>query len=342
MKYEIGKNTVAMMMFSECVGRDKGKSFGPQARARGFFSSYILHPSSFLFPRLCAYAIIFHFAASLAPAQSIESGRLIAINQPQSALPMPEVVIPTIDLRILEKADVPPASQPVALKVPAPPAPQMPITETVAPIARTLESELLRQLHITLPGTPEDVEIEKINFQQDLTLPAEPWEAVFQFRLPQRGVGNVAFTCALTGPDQATQRITGSLTIDRIVTGVQTERVIRRGEPVGPGDLKTLRAKLSQLPPDAFPSVEFLDGTVARSELRPGVWLTGRMLELPTLVKSRQAVTMRLVNGPIHITAKGIAKQNGGLGEIIRIENITSKREVLARVISKDAVEVIY
>jgi flagella basal body P-ring formation protein FlgA len=257
--------------------------------------------------------------------------RLIAVNTPQSVLPVPEVLIPVIDLSILE-ISIPSGSDEQATQA----------APALEPTAQTLESELLRQLRIQLPAGGEDIEVERINFHQDITLPAEPWNVDFSFRMPQRGIGNVSFTGAVMGPDQKVQKVTGTLSIDRIAMGVQATRIIRRGEPIGEGDLKRVQARLSQLPPDALPRTDFLVGTEARNEIRPGVFLTGRMLELPTLIKSRQAVTMRLDNGPIQIVAKGIAKQNGSLGDVIRIENPSSKREVLARVIASDTVEVIY
>ena len=130
--------------------------------------------------------------------------------------------------------------------------------------------------------------------------------------------------------------------MDRIVTGVQSRRIIRRGDRVTAGDLTTLRGRLSQLPRGAFTEHESLIGTIAQRELRPGEWLTGRMIDRPDVVKARQVVTIGLAHGPIQITCKGISQQGGSPGDIIRVKNLSSQREVLARVVNKDLVEVVF
>jgi flagella basal body P-ring formation protein FlgA len=100
--------------------------------------------------------------------------------------------------------------------------------------------------------------------------------------------------------------------------------------------------RLSQLPRGSFDDSKRIEGTSARVELRPGQWLTEQMVAAQELVKRNEAVTMRLVRGPIEITTPGLTHQGGARGEVIRVENIQSKREVYARVISKDEVQVIF
>ncbi len=205
-----------------------------------------------------------------------------------------------------------------------------------------LRVELVRQLTEELPGGGFGVTLERVNMKPPHEFPEGDWTVNYDLRLPAKGVGTVVFTGRIMQAGREIKRFGGSATIDRRANGVQVRRLIRRGERIGPADLVTMPAKLTQLPNDAFQNHESLTGTAARSELRPGVWLTGRMLELPTAVRTRQLVTMRLKNGGIEVNCKGVVKQNGALGDIIRVQSIQSDREVMARVISREIVEVVF
>ena len=207
----------------------------------------------------------------------------------------------------------------------------------------TLESQLFEQLRAAMPEGSEGYVFEKTVLPDSATLPSPDGKVRYEFRLPARGIGAATFTATVSGPDgKMIRRFSGSVTIDREAQGIQVTRVIRRGEPLGPGDIKLLGTRLSQLPRGAFDRVDRMEGTVAREELRPGQWLTEQMLQVPDMVKRGQSVKVRLVRGPIQIAAPGIARQGGALGEVVRVENMQSRREVFARVISKDEVQVLF
>ena len=204
-----------------------------------------------------------------------------------------------------------------------------------------LEREVLRQLRSVLPGGGAGVIFDTPRLPSNVSMPKDPRDIRFDFRLPRRGIGTVVFSGVISSDGKPQKRLSGAVLMDREATGVQVRRLIRRGERLTADNLEMLDARLSQLPPGAFATEKDLIGTSAKSEIRPGMWLTGRMLRLPSVVKNRQPVTMKLVRAGIHITCTGIAKQNGALGDVIRVMNLQSKREVLGRIVSKDVVEIL-
>lgn len=205
-----------------------------------------------------------------------------------------------------------------------------------------LKRKLYAQLQAELPGRGDDILIGDLKLPMKINFPDGPWDVDFHFRMPRNGVGRIVYTGIISQNGRPRQRLTGSLSLDRKARGVQVRRLIRRGEIIKPGDLVALETSLSRLPADTFSSVENLAGAAARSELRPGAWLTGRMIESPTIIKRNQVVTMKLERGALHISCKVIAKQKGRTGDIIRVQNIQTGREVPARIISRELVEPIY
>ena len=63
-------------------------------------------------------------------------------------------------------------------------------------------------------------------------------------------------------------------------------------------------------------------------------------LERVPLVKSGQMVTMLLENGVLKITLAGRAKGAGAEGDLIMVQNLSSNRDVAARVIDAQTVRV--
>ncbi|MFW6283828.1 MAG: flagellar basal body P-ring formation chaperone FlgA [Desulfosalsimonas sp.] len=63
-------------------------------------------------------------------------------------------------------------------------------------------------------------------------------------------------------------------------------------------------------------------------------------LDAPVLVKRREVVTMVLDQGPMHIRARGMATVNGKKGDVIPVQNMSSKREVICEVTGRKQVRV--
>lgn len=214
--------------------------------------------------------------------------------------------------------------------------------EREATIRTKLETEFLDQLKAALPRDGKGIVFGHLELPGRLEVPQGAWDVRFEFRLPQRGIGRVLGRGTMTLKGKTIKRFTGSVVIDRQAKGLQVNRIIRRGETIGPYDLELLDTTLSQLPTDALTEQVIAAGSRARAELRPGAWLTGRMFELPKLVKRRQLVTLKLINGQIEITSKGVAMEDGRAGDVIRVNNVGSGQEVFGRVIAGNLVEVIY
>ena len=208
--------------------------------------------------------------------------------------------------------------------------------------AQTLEALLIEQLREALPGGGEGYLFEKAVLPNDLKLSAAQWEARFDFRLPRAGLGAVPYTARiLDRQGNLLKRFNGSAWIDRRAWGIQVTRMVRRGEVIREGDARRIEARLSQLPRGALDRIELAQGTIARRELRPGAWLTEQQVETPDVIRRGQPVTIRLIRGPMIISAPGLTLQAGQRDEIIRVENTASDRVIFARVISSDEVQVI-
>ncbi len=82
-------------------------------------------------------------------------------------------------------------------------------------------------------------------------------------------------------------------------------------------------------------------GLAVRRPLTAGTPLTEASVDKPVVMKRGAAVTILVKAGDMVVAAGGQAMQEGREGELIRVQNVTSKRIVNARVVDANTVQVI-
>ncbi len=270
-----------------------------------------------------------------------------AVELPLPPPPGATATVPAIDLKLIRPIEQamaqPQASRPVQTAAADPQIAQMLAAVRQDSPRSALESMLYDQLRAALPAGSEGVVLDKASLPSDLNLPSNGWDAKFEFHVPARGIGTVPYVATVTGAGgRVLRRFSGGVRLDREVRGVQVTRVIRRGEQIAEGDVKSMTGRLSELDRGAVDDPATVVGTVAKQEMRPGRWVTDQMTEVPRIVKRGQAVTLKLARGPISIVTAGIASEAGARGQVIKVKNVQSTREVYARVVSSDEVQVIF
>lgn len=270
-----------------------------------------------------------------------------AVELPLPPPPGSASSIPAIDLKLVRPIEQaltkPKINEPVQAAAVDPQIAQMLAAVRQDSPRTALESMLYDQLRAALPAGSDGVVLDKASLPSDLNLPAGGWDARFEFHIPTRGTGTVPYVATVTASGgRVLRKFSGGVRLDREARGVQVTRVIRRGEQIAEADVKSMTGRLSELDRGAVDDSSALVGSVAKQELRPGRWVTDQMTEVPKIVKRGQAVTLKLARGPISIVTSGITSEPGARGQVIKVKNVQSNREVYARVVSSDEVQVIF
>ena len=84
-----------------------------------------------------------------------------------------------------------------------------------------------------------------------------------------------------------------------------------------------------------FPAQDQSSQGVQDEPLEPAVDDGGN---LPVLVRTGEPVVIEVVSGAIRVEALGRARQSGKLGDVIRVENVDSRKTITARVVDKGVV----
>jgi flagella basal body P-ring formation protein FlgA len=96
------------------------------------------------------------------------------------------------------------------------------------------------------------------------------------------------------------------------------------GEVIGADDIDVIELPFGRVPRNAITDPQNLIGMTPKRLLRPGLPIRDGDVTPPLVVKKNTVVMMVFERGGLFLTAKGKALQNGGAGEVIRVENLQS------------------
>jgi len=190
------------------------------------------------------------------------------------------------------------------------------------------------------PWPKEDAEL--INFQarpQGLGLPL----GSFAWRVTQKNTdcrpGRKTLTAAIlkNGTEQGLVKMTGDLKLFGPV--VSLKKRLNRNEIITRDDLGATRRDVSQLDPGFIRNPAEAVGKKLRVSLPAGAILYDQTLTVPDLVRRGDKVTIVARSAAVEVSAPGEARDFGTKGEIIRVKNLSSRKEIQARVVESGLVE---
>lgn len=116
-------------------------------------------------------------------------------------------------------------------------------------------------------------------------------------------------------------------------------RTIPAGSLIGPDDV-VLRPSSNPPAADVIRALELVVGREARRSLYADRPIRRAEIGPVTLVERNARVTLRYRNGAMHLTTFGRALDAGGIGELIPVMNMDSRRTVHGRISGLEMVDV--
>jgi flagella basal body P-ring formation protein FlgA len=130
--------------------------------------------------------------------------------------------------------------------------------------------------------------------------------------------------------------------VSEAALGVVAARGLARGDVLREEDVSLEpianpleRRSVASAPEDAI-------GKRLRRNLDAGAPMRRAWLEEVPLVKRGEPVRLAVSRGQLRIESTGIARQDGKAGQIVRVENPTSHREVIGRVGEDGVIHVLF
>lgn len=191
-------------------------------------------------------------------------------------------------------------------------------------------------------GMGWDVRLRKLSIADALKLPTGKIE--YEVAAPQQwgGWGTVSVSVVARQRDEIVRNIPVRIEVEALADMVVALHQIGHGELVSAADVVLQKRELTHNSHLAARSLDEVVGKKARTALKANQPVRADQVESVPLVKSGQMVTIIAENEVLKISVSGKARSSGAEGDTIRVQNLTSLKEISARVISSTTVQVAF
>jgi flagella basal body P-ring formation protein FlgA len=187
-----------------------------------------------------------------------------------------------------------------------------------------------------------DVRLRRITIPDSLKLP----DGVIDYEVvaPQKweGWGNITVTILARQKERLLRNIPVRIDVEALADTVVSVRQIEHGSILAVDDLALQKRELTQNSHFGVRSIDEAAGKKARTTIRANQPVRVDQLERIPLIKSGQMVTIIAENGVFKISVTGKAHSSGAEGDVIRVQNLTSLKEIPAKVIDGSTVQVAF
>lgn len=191
-------------------------------------------------------------------------------------------------------------------------------------------------------GMGWDVHMRRITITDALKLP----DGIINYEIdaPQKweGWGNVSISVLARQKDKVVRNISVRIDVEALADTIVTLHQIEYGTSITASDVVLQKREITQNSHLAVRTINELIGKKARTTLRANQPVRVDQVERVPLVKSGQMVTIIAENEALKISVSGSARSSGAEGDTIRVQNLTSLKEIPARIINATTVQVAF
>ncbi|MBE9547564.1 MAG: flagellar basal body P-ring formation protein FlgA [Proteobacteria bacterium] len=128
--------------------------------------------------------------------------------------------------------------------------------------------------------------------------------------------------------------------LDVLMDVVVSTKSLPRNTRINRDDVILIKKWLDRIPLNIISNMEGVVGKRLRTSVKPNAEITRNMVRSIPMVKRGKLVRIVLENDSMRITTIGLSEQDGMLGDIIRVKNVSSRKTVYARVMGNSLVRV--
>jgi len=156
----------------------------------------------------------------------------------------------------------------------------------------------------------------------------------------EEGLGRRVFHVEAVANRKSRKSIQVVADIAAMIDAVVSTRFLKTEELIDMGDLKTVGLRVQQVNHPFITDQGEVIGKSASRPLPPDTPLRSAFLKLPLLIKKGDRVLVEARRGGLSIRVYGVTKSNGQLGQTVMVANLDSGRELRAKVVAPNLVQV--
>jgi flagella basal body P-ring formation protein FlgA len=191
-----------------------------------------------------------------------------------------------------------------------------------------------------MPWDSTQMKIRPIKYSQAHIVP--PGSVELQVTAPKHTdwLGPVPFTVGIMVGGQSIKRITVPAYIEVQQSVVLAAKPLGRNQPIANSDIKIKKMNLTRVPANAVLSADQVIGQRANRSIAVNTILRMDQIDMPPLVRRGDLVQVLAESKVFKITTQAVAKENGAMGDRIRLMNLRSKKDLYGVVLDAQTVKV--
>jgi flagella basal body P-ring formation protein FlgA len=159
-------------------------------------------------------------------------------------------------------------------------------------------------------------------------------------RMTYDQTSSVPFRVQIMVDGQVAGRVIAPATIEVWSDVVLAVKPLGKFQPIEADDIQVKKMNLARVPANVIVRVDQVLGQRAKHNIAANSVLRNDQVESPPVVRRGEVVQMVAESAVLRVAAKGIAKENGTVGERIRVMNLRSRKIVYAQVVDHQTVQV--
>ncbi len=211
--------------------------------------------------------------------------------------------------------------------------------------ARSLEIEevttiLEAAFQAFYPDKKYRIEVKAIQTFERIGLPPGSLSCDIVLSEQARRGGNISALLVFRRDGREIGKTRVSARVDIYTDAIVAANYLGRHHEVQTKDVQWVSRSLLQLPPDFLSEMKEVLGKRVTIAVNRGEVLRAGIVEEPPLLKRGDRVKLLVENHQIRITTIGEVREEGRKGERIKLVNLSSRKEVIGRVIDEQTVQV--
>lgn len=190
------------------------------------------------------------------------------------------------------------------------------------------------------PWPKDRIRVEFLAAIPETAIPAGSLTCQVRSRAGESYIGRTSFVVRFCKGDTFIREETVRVRIEVLTEVIVSTGGIARDAKIDQSDVMVKKKWLDTATSGVVSDVNEVDGKKAAMRINAGTEITKHMLRSVPVVKKGEVVRIVLESGPMMISAMGLCEEDGGQGDLIRVQNSSSKKTVFARVMGASLVKV--
>ncbi len=205
---------------------------------------------------------------------------------------------------------------------------------------KMIEDIAIDFLNAKIPWEKNRVKIKIVQSSNGLVLPNRPYS--YKVVPPNKTtyLGTVPLSIVFDVYGQASKKAWTTVKIEVETDAVVVQKPLDRNQTIEKEDVKIVSMDMADLPSNVIASLEDAVGKKTLRAINPKEVLRADIVEEPPMVRRNDVVSIVAESGSLRITAAGEVRESGCRGARVKVVNLSSNKEVIARVMDSKTVQV--